>query len=124
MILLSQDNPLIALIQHLLKLELPMEMMTFSTLKSAGQRLIQPPVPHLLIMDLAFKDGDHDPLNLLRQLRARPQFAAMPILVLTAEPDPLQIRAALQAGANRYLTKIFIRNNLIDTIEALITPVR
>lgn len=122
--LISQDNPLIALIQQLLNREFPMELLTFSTLKAAGQRLVHPPVPDLLILDMAFKDNGHDPLDLLRQLRARSQFTTMPILVLTDEPDPLQIRAALQAGANRYLTKIFIRNNLIDTLKALITPVK
>ena len=53
-------------------------------------------------------------------MRARDQFAKLPVLVLTAVPDPDQVRGALQAGANRYLTKLFISKNLLKTVQEML----
>ncbi len=45
----------------------------------------------------------------------------VPILMLTARDDPRDIRAALEAGADGYLTKPFRFADLLTRVEALLT---
>ena len=78
-------------------------------------------LPDIVVLDLSLPDNQG--LVFLQQLRARDKYAKLPVLVLTEIPDPVQVRAALQAGANRYLTKLFVAKNLLSTLdEMLIEP--
>ncbi|MBE0690751.1 MAG: DNA-binding response regulator, partial [Anaerolineae bacterium] len=43
-------------------------------------------------------------------------FDDMPVIVLSALVDPQQIREALDSGADRYLTKPYIANNLVSYV--------
>lgn len=56
--------------------------------------------PDLLILDLGLPDGDG--LDLIRDLR---KWSSIPIIVLSAREDESQKVAALDAGADDYLTK-------------------
>jgi two-component system chemotaxis response regulator CheY len=76
------------------------------------------PIPDLLILDLNLQDNRV--LQFLQQVRKQTDLANLPVLVLTDFPDPTQIREALQAGANRYLTKMFVGSNLLHTIREML----
>lgn len=89
-------------------------------IEEATERLENYPLPALLIVDLTLKELGLNPLDFVRKVRANPQFKKLGILVLTALPDPTQIKAALQAGANRYLTKQFTQSNLLPTVRELL----
>jgi two-component system chemotaxis response regulator CheY len=89
-------------------------------IEEATERLENYPLPALLIVDLTLKELGLSPLEFVRKVRANPQFKKLGILVLTALPDPTQIKAALQAGANRYLTKQFTQSNLLPTVRELL----
>jgi DNA-binding response OmpR family regulator len=41
----------------------------------------------------------------------------MPVIILSALADPLQIREGLNSGADRYLTKPYLTKNLVQTIH-------
>lgn len=56
----------------------------------------------------------------LAMLRADPQTAATPIVMLTARKGENDIVAALRGGANEYLTKPFIPQELMVRIEKLL----
>lgn len=88
------------------------------TLTSSGKEaaviLREPPLPDLVILDLTLKDVSG--VEFLRQLRAKTYFDALPVLVLAEIADPEQIRAALDVGADRYLTKPYIANNLLTVV--------
>ena len=47
-----------------------------------------------------------------------------PVLMLTARDDPRDIRTALDAGADGYITKPFRFDDLLDRIHALLTARR
>lgn len=74
--------------------------------------------PDVVVLDLSMPDGNL--IDFLRQMRARTEYRSMPVLALTEVPDPDLVRMALQAGANRYLTKLFAAKNLLSTVEEML----
>ena len=88
-----------------------MDVITAGNASEAARILISPPMPDLLLLDLMLPDQSG--LSFLRELRARRVFDTLPVIVLSALVDPTQIREALDSGADRYLTKPYIANNLV-----------
>jgi len=69
--------------------------------------------PDLVVLDLGLPDGDG--LDLIRDLRT---WSAVPILVLSARSSELDKVAALDAGADDYLTKPFGAAELAARVRA------
>lgn len=69
--------------------------------------------PNLMIVDLGLPDGDGK--DLIKQIR---EISKVPIIVLTARHDEKEIVAALDAGADDYITKPFSVNELLARIRA------
>mgnify|MGYP005994532277 CR=1 FL=1 len=69
--------------------------------------------PDLLIVDLGLSDGDGK--DLIKQIR---EISKIPIIVLTARHDEREIVAALDVGADDYITKPFSVNELLARIRA------
>jgi twitching motility two-component system response regulator PilH len=84
----------------------------------AAQFLRSNVLPDVLVLDLTMPDGHL--LDFLRQMRERAEYRNLPVLVLTDIPDPDLVRTALQTGANRYLTKLFVAKNLLSTVEEML----
>lgn len=91
-----------------------MEVMTADTVAGGVRALATPPLPDIVLLDLMLPDESG--IDFLKQVRARTAFDAMPIIVLSALVDPKQIKEALDAGADRYLTKPYIANNLVSYV--------
>ena len=70
--------------------------------------------PHLVILDLGLPDIDG--LDLLRQLRQREE--ALPIVVLSSRGDEAGKVAALDLGADDYVTKPFGMDELLARMRA------
>lgn len=85
---------------------------------AAAESMKTPPLPDVMLLDLNLPDIHG--VDFLKQMRARSKFASLPVIVLSAEVDPDHIRAALEAGADRYLTKMMIAPNLISTVNAVL----
>ena len=56
-------------------------------------------------------------LELIRRLRARPELASVPIVMVTTETEVDQMVAALEAGANEYVMKPFTREILVEKLQ-------
>ena len=56
-------------------------------------------------------------LEVCRQLRARPETARLPIVMLTGRDDPRDVRDGLAAGADDFLSKPFNVDQLIASVE-------
>ena len=69
--------------------------------------------PDLLVVDLGLPDGDG--LDIIRDVRA---WSSVPILVLSARTDESDKIAALDAGADDYLTKPFGIGDLLARVRA------
>ncbi|RYF70644.1 MAG: two-component system response regulator KdpE [Comamonadaceae bacterium] len=69
--------------------------------------------PDLLVLDLGLPDGDG--LTLIRDVR---HWSAVPIIVLSARTEEAEKIAALDAGADDYLTKPFGTGELLARVRA------
>jgi two-component system KDP operon response regulator KdpE len=76
--------------------------------------------PDLLILDLGLPDMDG--LEVIRRLRARAQSLA--ILILSARSGSQEKVAALDLGANDYITKPFDMNELLARLRAALRRTR
>jgi two-component system, OmpR family, copper resistance phosphate regulon response regulator CusR len=72
----------------------------------------------LLDLGLPVKDG----WQVMQELRSKGE--VLPIVIMTARDDSQCKRAALQAGANDYITKPFLFNDLLKRIRLQLTVVQ
>lgn len=70
--------------------------------------------PDLILTDIMMPD--HDGLSFLRMLNADPRWSTIPAIAVTAKALPEDRRAALEAGADGYLSKPFSAGELKRTI--------
>lgn len=84
----------------------------------AAQVLKAKPLPDLMVLDLMLPDVSG--IEFLRQVRSKELFNDLPILILSALADPDQIREALSMGADRYLTKPYLANNLMPVAQEML----
>jgi two-component system catabolic regulation response regulator CreB len=72
----------------------------------------------LLVLDVGLPDGSG--LELLRELRADPARAALPVLVLSARGEEIDRVLGLELGADDYLPKPFSPRELAARVKALL----
>ena len=73
--------------------------------------------PDLIITDIQMPELSG--LDMINQLRGRPEFENTPILVLTAFGN-VEIDAAIRAGANRAMNKPVLLEELTDEVKELL----
>lgn len=95
-----------------------MEPISAINATEAAQILRQPPLPDLVVLDLMLPEISG--IDFLKQMRSKSLFDALPVIILSALADPMQIREGLDAGADRYLTKPYLANNLIKTVNEVL----
>ena len=114
-VLVIEDNPEIA---YLLKFMLTRE--GFSVVHAAdGQRArelideIEPPALVVSDIMLPFIDG----YQLIAQMRGKPEWRDVPIIMLTSKSQERDITRALEAGANDYVVKPFRPKELVARLR-------
>ena len=73
-------------------------------------------------LDLALVDSampDMDGLAFVRAVRADAAYDEIRLMMVTSEDEPDSIRAALQAGANEYLTKPFGQQAIVEKLQRM-----
>jgi len=75
--------------------------------------------PILIISDLNMPQMDG--IQFVRRVRAMPEYANVPVLILSAESERARVLACLQAGANDYIIKPVNAVNLTKRIELLLS---
>lgn len=78
--------------------------------------------PDLLVLDVMLPGRSG--LDILRDLRADPCTADLPVLMLTAKGQARDRETAMELGANAYLTKPFSNADLLDTVTRLASTAR
>lgn len=117
-ILVVDDDPELLQLVRVLLARINVESVMAENATTAAQILRSGPLPDLVILDIMLPDVSG--IEFLRQLRTKPTFDNMPVLILSALIDPDRIRAALDAGADRYLTKPYIANNLVTVVQEIL----
>jgi DNA-binding response OmpR family regulator len=86
-----------------------------------GLTLIPLERPDILLLDLMLPDMDG--FEVCTRVRAMPEFAQMPVLIISARVDAESMARAERAGANGYLTKpIRMPELLAEVIKLLSAP--
>lgn len=77
-------------------------------------------VPDVLILDVMLpgKSG----FDILRELRAAPQSADLPVLMLTARGQNKDRETAERAGASLYMAKPFSNTDMLEAVRSLAGP--
>lgn len=71
-------------------------------------------VPDLLLLDVMLPDGDG--FDILGNLRRHPDYALMPVVMLTLKATTSDIERGLALGADGYVTKPYSKEVLAETI--------
>ena len=74
--------------------------------------------PDLVVLDVMMPRMDG--LEVARRLKADPGTASIPILLLSAKAQEVDVRAGSATGADDYVTKPFDPLDLLERVEALI----
>ncbi len=69
----------------------------------AEEDLVRGSQPRLVVLDLNLPDMSG--VDVLREIRSRPHFRTMPVVILSAEHSDSVVTSCLEAGANAFVTK-------------------
>ena len=117
-ILVVDDDPELLQLVRVLLARIGVEAIMAENATDAAQELRSGSLPDLVILDMMLPDVSG--VEFLRQMRAKSTYDQLPVLILSALIDPERIRAALDAGADRYLTKPYIANNLLTVVQDML----
>ena len=112
-------------IQQLLEVNLELEGYLVAGTASDGQEAIAMAAelkPDLILLDIMMPKMDG--LEVCRQLKADPKLAKIPIVLLSARAQDMDIREGLEIGADAYLTKPFDPVELLDVVGRLLAGER
>lgn len=115
-LVVDDDRQLVRLVQSYLE-QAGYSVLTASDCATARQR-IQTERPALVVLDLMLPDGDG--LDILRQVRADPHLARLPIILLTARVDDIDRVLGLELGADDYITKPFNPREVVARVRAVL----
>jgi CheY-like chemotaxis protein len=71
--------------------------------------------PDLILLDIGLPDTDG--LELTRQLRGIPQYASVPILIITGHSDRDVVLQSIKAGATGFVVKPIIKDTLLKKVR-------
>ena len=83
-----------------------------------GVRLAKENLPDLVLMDIQLPGISG--IDALRQLRADPNTARIPVVALTASVTPTDRSAISAAGFNAFISKPISLKEFIDTVKRLV----
>jgi CheY-like chemotaxis protein len=113
-ILLVEDDPDQASLAELRLTMAGYKVVTVARAKALSRHLREEARPDLLLLDVLLPDGNG--FEILAQLRGRPEFATLPIVLLTVKAELADIRKGLELGADGYVTKPYSKNQLAEVI--------
>ena len=96
------------------------EVMTARNGQEAFVRIAET-IPDLIVSDIMMPRGDG--FSLVKNLRSNPRTDLIPIIFLTAKDGRNNRLSSLRAGVDAYLTKPFEPEELVATIENILTRV-
>ena len=120
-ILVVEDDPIsLRLIQYTLQHEGYQVLSAPNGLD--GMRKVQEEEPDLVILDVMLPGIDG--FEVCYRLRAEPQTAQLPILMLSAKAQEMDKTTGLKVGADDYLTKPASPSEIVKRVETLLAQRR
>ena len=118
LILLVEDDPDQMALADLRLTMAGYRMRSVEGAKALSRFLRENARPDLLLLDVMLPDGNG--FDILAQLRGRPEFATLPIVLLTAKAELVHIRNGLALGADGYITKPYSKDQLVEVISRVL----
>jgi CheY-like chemotaxis protein len=84
----------------------------------SGVALARERRPDVIFLDLHLPDKSGE--DVLQELWADPELRRIPVVMLTADATPAQMRRALASGAAAYLTKPLDLRRVLDTLDQVV----
>ena len=112
-------------IQQLLEVNLELEGYQVAGTAADGREAIKMAEelkPDLILLDIMMPKMDG--LEVCRHLKSDPKLAKIPIVLLSARAQDMDIREGLDIGADAYLTKPFDPVELLDVVGRLLAGER
>lgn len=75
------------------------------------------PRPHVILLDLYLPDTEG--VELLRQFRADPEIAEIPVVILTSSDDDSDQRKCEELGVSSYIRKPFNKDKFLSVIRRI-----
>jgi len=94
------------------------EMRPFSSVRDAAQALLAGERPDIIILDVNIPDVSG--IDLLEFIRRRQTWKQLPVIMLSSENDTEQVRQAISVGADGWVLKPILLDELEITIQAAI----
>jgi DNA-binding response OmpR family regulator len=117
LVLICDDEPLLT---ELLEHRLGQHGYLTAVTRDGAEALsfLETKAPDAVIMEMML--AGHDGTELLRHIRASDRLKNMPVIVLSARKQDRDIVETLKLGANEYVTKPFILDELVARLERLL----
>ncbi len=116
-ILLVDDSATVLLFQRMVLSREPYDLLEAKD----GQEGLEKAVaeqPALIVMDAGMPRMDG--VEACRQLRARPETAGIPVILLTTHAEPERVARGREAGANDHLMKPINPADLLSKVRSLL----
>lgn len=117
-ILLVEDDPDQIALAELRLTMAGYQVRSVDRAKALSRTLREQARPDLLLLDVVLPDGNG--FDILAQLRGRPEFATLPVVLLTVKAGLADIRKGLALGADGYVTKPYSKNQLAEVIRRVL----
>jgi CheY-like chemotaxis protein len=117
-ILLVEDDPDQAALGQLRLTMAGYQVRSVDSSKALSRALREEARPDLLLLDVMLPDRNG--FEVLGQLRGRPEFATLPIVMLTVKAELDDIRKGLALGADGYITKPYSKDQLAEVIRRVL----
>ena len=111
----DDDSDMAAAIKLPLSL-LDIEVIHFNHPRLAARQMLDGKLPGLLLLDISMPEVSG--MDMLEFIRRRKEFNKLPIVMLTSESSDSQVEAALEMGADAYVTKPATLEDLEAAIDA------
>lgn len=115
-VLLVEDEPNITSSLLFILERAGFEVSSESNGKTALDLILSDP-PDAMVLDVMLPGMDG--FEVLRRIRADPKVGGLPVLILTAKGQREDRRTALDAGANRFITKPFSNAEVVKAVAEL-----
>jgi len=76
--------------------------------------------PEILVLDIMMPEMDG--FQVLESMKMDKEFADIPVIMLTAKGQPVDVLKGFKMGASSYMTKPFNLNELVENIELILNP--
>ena len=117
-VLLVEDDPDQAILGELRLSLAGYRVRTAHCAKALSRTLREEERPDLLLLDVMLPDGDG--FDILAHLRASPEFATLPTVLLTSKAELPDIHKGLALGADGYITKPYSKDLLAEVIGRIL----